>query len=626
MKQNAILENIENMIKQLSLLIGVLCWCCSIFGQNIENSPLIHSHNDYLRAVPFFEAYINGASSIEMDIHLHNGELYVAHDFDEIISTYTFEELYIKPLTMLIKRGVFPAENNKQPLQYLFDIKSKNSLSCLKKLEAICAKYPKIFGNKTKPSLVKIVITGNRPAPIKFKLFSSFILFDGRPNVNYTSSELNKIGLISENFKNYSKWNGKGRLIKEDLDTIKKVISQVHSLGKPIRFWATPDSKSSWDALSQLGVDFINTDDTKAVSQFYNKALPSRFQTRNGHEVLTPEPRTFKPIKNVILMIGDGMGLAQLSAGLFANKGELNMGELEYYGFSMTQSADDFTTDSAAGGTAMASGVKTNNRYIGMDKNGEPVESMLALAHKNKLKTGIVTTDNLTGATPSAFYAHQLDRDFSRNIVDDFTKSTVDLFIGNGKRVLDSLFDKGTEVLRKNGFVPLVDEFNLSLADKSRPVLLVSNTKAHGKNGDPTKLKKMTSTAINYLNKDNEQGFFLMVESAKIDSGGHNNFTEQVVEEVLAFDKTIGEVLKFAQREGNTLVIITADHETGGMSLPQGNAENGTVQGMYHSHDHTGIAVPVMAYGPGAKLFTGIYQNTEIYHKIVSLLKLNEAK
>ena len=179
-------------------------------------------------------------------------------------------------------------------------------------------------------------------------------------------------------------------------------------------------------------------------------------------------------------MIGDGMGLAQLSAGLLANKGELNMGKFENYGFSMTQSADDFTTDSAAGGTAMASGVKTNNRYIGMDKNGQPVESMLALAHKSNMKTGIVTTDNLTGATPSAFYAHQLDRDFSRNIVEDFTKSTIDLFIGNGKRALDSLFDKGAEVLRKNGFVPLVDEFNLSLSEKSRPVLLVSNTKAHG--------------------------------------------------------------------------------------------------------------------------------------------------
>jgi alkaline phosphatase len=210
--------------------------------------------------------------------------------------------------------------------------------------------------------------------------------------------------------------------------------------------------------------------------------------------------------------------------------------------------------------------------------------------------------------------------------VDDFTKSTVDLFIGNGKRALDSLFDKGVEVLRKNGFVPLIDEFNLSNSSLSRPVLLVSNTKANGRNGDPTILKKMTDTAINYLNKDDDQGFFLMIESSKIDSGGHNNFTEQVVEEVLAFDKAIGEVLKFAQQEGNTLVIVTADHETGGMSLPQGNIEEGIVQGMYHSTDHTGIAVPVMAYGPGSNLFRGIYQNTEIYHKIVSLLRLNEAK
>ena len=614
------------MIKQIGLLVGIACWSLSIFGQHENPNPFIHSHNDYLRELPFYEAYINGASSIEMDIHHHNDELYVAHDFDKIIESYTFEELYIKPLLTLIHRGVFPKNEGDKPLQYLFDIKSKNSISCLNKLETICAKYPEIFGNNTKPSLINIVITGNRPPPKKFDLFSNFIQFDGRPNEIYSKLELDKIGLISENFRKYSRWNGKGRLIKKDLDTIEQIISKVHSLGKPIRFWATPDSKSSWDAFSQLGVDFVNTDNTKAVSEFYQKAKKSRFQSTNGHAVLPLESKPLKPIKNVILMIGDGMGLAQLSSGLLANKGVLNMGSFEHYGFLMTQPADDFTTDSAAGGTAMATGVKTNNRYIGMDDQGQPVESILVLAHNNNLKTGIVTTDNLTGATPSAFYAHQIERDLSRNIVDDFTKSTVDLFIGNGKRALDSLFDKGVEVLRKNGFVPLIDEFNLSDAPLSRPVLLVSNTKANGRNGDPTILKKMTNTAINYLNKDNDQGFFLMIESSKIDSGGHNNFTEQVVEEVLAFDKAIGEVLKFAQQEGNTLVIVTADHETGGMSLPQGNIEEGIVQGMYHSTDHTGIAVPVMAYGPGSNLFRGIYQNTEIYHKIVSLLRLNEAK
>ena len=614
------------MIKQIGLLVGIACWSLSIFGQHANPNPFIHSHNDYLRELPFYEAYINGASSIEMDIHHHNDELYVAHDFDKIIESYTFEELYIKPLLTLIHRGVFPKNEGDKPLQYLFDIKSKNSISCLNKLETICAKYPEIFGNNTKPSLINIVITGNRPPPKKFELFSNFIQFDGRPNEIYSKLELDKIGLISENFRKYSRWNGKGRLIKKDLDTIEQIISKVHSLGKPIRFWATPDSKSSWDALSQLGVDFVNTDNTKAVSEFYQKAKKSRFQSTNGHAVLPLESKPLKPIKNVILMIGDGMGLAQLSSGLLANKGALNMGNFEHYGFLMTQPADDFTTDSAAGGTAMATGVKTNNRYIGMDDQGQPVESILVLAHNNNLKTGIVTTDNLTGATPSAFYAHQIERDLSRNIVDDFTKSTVDLFIGNGKRALDSLFDKGVEVLRKNGFVPLIDEFNLSNSSLSRPVLLVSNTKANGRNGDPTILKKMTDTAINYLNKDDDQGFFLMIESSKIDSGGHNNFTEQVVEEVLAFDKAIGEVLKFAQQEGNTLVIVTADHETGGMSLPQGNIEEGIVQGMYHSTDHTGIAVPVMAYGPGSNLFRGIYQNTEIYHKIVSLLRLNEAK
>ena len=125
------------MIKQIGLLVGIACWSLSIFGQHENPNPFIHSHNDYLRELPFYEAYINGASSIEMDIHHHNDELYVAHDFDKIIESYTFEELYIKPLLTLIHRGVFPKNEGDKPLQYLFDIKSKNSISCLNKLETI---------------------------------------------------------------------------------------------------------------------------------------------------------------------------------------------------------------------------------------------------------------------------------------------------------------------------------------------------------------------------------------------------------------------------------------------------------------------------------------------------------
>ena len=237
------------------------------------------------------------------------------------------------------------------------------------------------------------------------------------------------------------------------------------------------------------------------------------------------------------------------------------------------------------------------------------------------MKAGIVTTDNLVGATPSAFYGHQSDRDMSEGIVNDFIHSNVDLFIGNGKEKLEALFDNGIHAIRKNGYSPVIDSFeNLRPQEGVKPVVLVSNTDANGEGGNPLMMKKMATTAIKYLNQNNDNGFFLMVESAKIDSGGHNNSTEQVIEELLAFDKAVGEVIKFAEKEGHTLVIVTADHETGGMSLPQGNKINGMVQGMFHSHDHTGIAVPVMAYGAGANEFSGIYQNIEIFNKILSLL------
>ena len=615
------------MFKKINLSAVFLLCFFTVLGQQTLKRPQIHSHNDYHKSVPFYEAYINGASSIEIDVFIHEDELFVAHDFDKIKEINTFEKLYVKPLLSLLNRGAFPKEFNASPLQYLFDIKSDDSIGCLKKLEEVCAKYPQIFGGGIKPSLVNFIITGNRPAPKTYKNYSDFILFDGRPYENYSEMELEKIGLISDNFRNYSAWNGKGRLIDRDMDTLNFVILKVHSLKKPIRFWATPDSKSSWEAFYQLGVDFVNTDNTKAVSAYFENAQASRYTSLNGHKVNFSEKADFGKVKNVILMIGDGMGLAQLSAGLLANKGELYMSKFSNYGFSMTQATDDFTTDSAAGGTAMATGNKTKNRYIGLDSSGEPLESLVDLSSKKGMKTGIVTTDNLVGATPSAFYGHQLDRDMSRGIVNDFIHSNVDLFIGNGKEKLEDLFNNGVATIRKNGYSPVVDSFEgLKHKEGVKPVVLVSNTDAKGEDGNPLMIKKMAKTAIKYLNQDNETGFFLMVESAKIDSGGHNNSTEQVIEELLAFDKAIGEVLKFAQEDGNTLVIVTADHETGGMSLPQGNKIEGMVQGMFHSHDHTGIAVPVMAYGAGANEFTGIYQNVEIFNKIISLLEITIEK
>lgn len=610
---------------KINYFLPVLLLYTSIFlGQNFDKSPLIHSHNDYQRPIPFYEAYVNGASSIEIDVHLSKGELYVAHDFEDIQTNRTFQELYIKPLLGLLKNGLIDSSINGRSLQYLVDIKSE-SYNTLVKLISIISHYPELFGDGTNSGLVQVIISGNGPKPKGYAKYPSFIMFDGRPNIDYSAKELNRIALISTNFRKHSVWNGKGRLIDKDLEKVNKVISSAHNIGKPIRFWATPDSKSSWEALSQLGVDYLNTDNPKAVSQYFKDAKKSKYISVNQHQVIKPQERFFDKTKNVILMIGDGMGLAQISSGLLANKGQLYMGVLKNYGFSMTQSADDFTTDSAAGATAMATGVKTKNRYIGMDSNGNPVESLTVLSHKNRMKSGIVTTDNLTGATPSAFYAHQLERDLSKNIINDFIESDIDLFMGNGKSVIDSHFDVGIEVLRKNKFNPIIDEFNdLSNNYNSKPVVLISNTNAQGTDGNPLLIKQMTNSAINYLNKDNKNGFFLMIESAKIDSGGHDNNIEQVVEEVLSFDKAIGEALKFAQNDGNTLVIITADHETGGMSLPQGNIESGMVQSMFHSHDHTGIVVPIMAYGPGANLFSGIYQNTEIYHKIVSLLGLEE--
>ena len=263
------------MFNKLDLSAVFLLFFFTVLGQQSLKKPQIHSHNDYHKSIPFYEAYINGASSIEIDVFIYKDELFVAHDFDKIKEVNTFEALYVKPLLWLLDRGVFPKKINTIPLQYLFDIKSEDAFACLKKLEEVCAEYPQIFGGGSKPSFVNFIISGNRPAPKAYKNYSDFILFDGRPYENYSKEELEKIGLISDNFRNYSAWKGKGGLTERDLDTLNFVISKVHSLKKPIRFWATPDNKSSWEAFHQLGVDFINTDNTKAVSTYFeNDELP----------------------------------------------------------------------------------------------------------------------------------------------------------------------------------------------------------------------------------------------------------------------------------------------------------------------------------------------------------------
>lgn len=334
--------------------------------------------------------------------------------------------------------------------------------------------------------------------------------------------------------------------------------------------------------------------------------------------------------KNIILMVGDGMGAAQIFAGLTANKGTLNLARCTAIGFQKTQSADSFVTDSGAGATAFAIGKKAKNGAIGVDAQEKPHPTILETAKKNGLGTGIVVTCSITHATPASFYAHVPSRSQNEDIAAQLLTSDIDVFVGGGQKYFQARADG------KN----LVDAFKTKgyrIADSTADL---SQFKA-GKlavftaDGEPRPLSagrgdvllQGTQTALRLLNQP-KKGFFMLIEGSQIDWGGHANQTNYIISEMLDFDKTVGAVLDFAQKDGNTLVVITADHETGGLAITDGDMKAGQAEGKYVTKGHTGIMVPVFAYGPGAEAFIGIYENTAIFDKMMAAyaLRLSSTK
>lgn len=323
--------------------------------------------------------------------------------------------------------------------------------------------------------------------------------------------------------------------------------------------------------------------------------------------------------KNIILLIGDGMGVAQITAGITASGGQLNIAQFNVIGFSKTQAASDYITDSGAGGTAISTGYKTYSHAIGMDKDTLPRKSILHYAEDQGKATGLVATSQITHATPASFIAHQVDRYMYEAIAADFLNTDIEVFIGGGRDYFDKRKDQQdlTKSLDEKGYQLVYDIQELDKIKKGKLAGLLYPVKPpRWSEGRGDMLPLSVSKAIELLNQDKD-GFFLMIEGSQIDWGGHDNDTEYLLEELLDFDKAVGEALKFAREDGNTLVIVTADHETGGMSLIDGDVATGKVEVSYSGGDHTGVMVPVFAYGPGSRDFSGIYENTELFTKMM---------
>jgi alkaline phosphatase len=344
-----------------------------------------------------------------------------------------------------------------------------------------------------------------------------------------------------------------------------------------------------------------------------------------------------KPVKNLVIMIGDGMGIEQITAARVAfggHEGRLNLDEIRYTGFAITHSANNLVTDSAAAGTALATGVKTNNGRIAIDPDGKPLKSILVLAQSMGMKTGLVSTARLTDATPASFGANSFNRQNEDEIAMDLINNNINLLFGGGldkfgadlftrKPKKNSLINKAIE--QGYTFIDTREKLNNLdyIPDKILGLFNFGNMNYINERFDyePT-LPEMTKKALDLLQNNN--GFFLMIEGGRIDDASHQNAPDKTINETIAFDRAVGVVLDYARKEGSTLLIITADHQTGGFALNGGSMNGQKLEIGWTTGGHTGTMVPVYAYGPGAENFLGTHHLTEISRLMADLLGINE--
>ena len=329
--------------------------------------------------------------------------------------------------------------------------------------------------------------------------------------------------------------------------------------------------------------------------------------TVNNQSSYTPDFKfdgTNRKVRNVILLIGDGMGLAAVNAGMYANGGELTVTNLHTYGYVRTQSDDNFTTDSAASGTAYACGQKTNNSFLGKNPDKEDIPNIPERLAPLGFACGVVSTDNLNGATPAAFFAHQESRNATAEIWADLPAAHLDFASAGTMGVFEEQSDETRAAIKAR--YTLVGDID-AVDGAAAPVLYLPPSVALAERGDY--LPSTTRKAIEYLSKQNSN-----------DKEEHSNNTYGFVREMLDFDKAIEEAIRFAEKDGHTLVIISADHETGGVALRGGDPEKGFIRTAFASTSHTPITVPLFAFGPQSQQFRCFQENSDVSNKIMEIM------
>ena len=334
-------------------------------------------------------------------------------------------------------------------------------------------------------------------------------------------------------------------------------------------------------------------------------------------------PKHKKPL-NIILLIGDGMGLSQVSSAFYYKEGTINISRFKNIGLFTNSSSSHKITDSAAGATAFSCGKKTYNGAVGMDTDSLPINNITELLVNKGYISGLVATSSITHATPAAFYAHAKLRKKEELIASQLPVSNIRFFAAGGLQYFNKRTDAINyyDTLLHKGFIVDTVALSKNIEDYNTKYgfLLSGDGMPKQIEGREDFLPKATDLAIEYLSKS-DSGFFLMVEGSQIDWAGHDNDSEYLISEMIDFDNAVGKALDFAEKDGNTLVIVLADHETGGFALAADNTikMNGdydVISPVFSTKGHTANLIPAYTYGPGAENFIGFYQNNEIFEKI----------
>ena len=334
-----------------------------------------------------------------------------------------------------------------------------------------------------------------------------------------------------------------------------------------------------------------------------------------------------KKVKNVILMIGDGMSLMHIQAAWTCNRGHLWLENAQFTGLSKTPATNRLITDSGSGGTSLATGYKTRYHAVGVDEDGNKLKSLVDYAKEAGKSAGVAVTCRLWDATPCDFLSHNIDRDNEQELIAEMANSPVDYVFGGGAKFFTNRKD-GRNIfkeLEKKGYKVFTSRTDLETISKEKGnskvycVPFEVDTPLPDERGDL--LARASIAGMNLLNQ-NKNGFFMMVEGSQLDDYGHFNQLDMLMKETLDFDQTFGSIIKWAAEDGETLVVVTADHETGGMTVLGGDYKEGRVEVNFSTKNHSGTMVPVYAFGPGSENFSGFMDNTDICWKIKALMNM----